>query len=76
VLRELKARGISEPRLVTGDGALGLWGALRDVFPHAREQRCWVHKTADVLDALPSPTAPWTGNAQVGPGSWAYGDAR
>ncbi len=40
VLRDLKARGLSEPKLVTGDGALGLWGALRDVFPHAREQRC------------------------------------
>ncbi len=39
VLRDLKARGLSEPRLVTGDGALGLWGGLRDVFPHAREQR-------------------------------------
>jgi transposase-like protein len=52
VLRELKARGLSEPKLVTGDGALGLWAALRDVFPHAREQRCWVHKIANVLDAL------------------------
>jgi len=48
VLRDLKARGLSEPKLVTGDGALGLWGALRDVFPAAREQRCWVHY-ADLL---------------------------
>jgi putative transposase len=58
VLRDLKARGLSEPKLVTGDGALGLWGALRDVFPHAREQRCWVHKTANVLDALPKRVQP------------------
>jgi putative transposase len=58
VLRDLKARGMSEPKLVTGDGALGLWGALRDVFPHAREQRCWVHKTANVLDALPKRVQP------------------
>jgi transposase-like protein len=52
VLRDLKARGMSEPKLVTADGALGLWGALRDVFPAAREQH-WVHKTANILDALP-----------------------
>jgi transposase-like protein len=49
---------MSEPKLVTGDGALGMWGALRDVFPHAREQRCWVHKTANVLDALPKRVQP------------------
>ncbi len=58
VLRELKSRGMSEPKLVTGDGALGLWGALRDVFPRAREQRCWVHKTANALDALPQRVHP------------------
>jgi len=58
VLRDLKVRGMSEPKLVTGDGALGMWGALRDVFPHAREQRCWVHKTANVLDALPKRVQP------------------
>lgn len=58
VLRDLKARGMSEPRLVTADGALGLWGALRDVFPHALEQRCWVHKIANVLDALPKRVQP------------------
>jgi putative transposase len=43
VLRDLKGRGLNEPRLVVGDGALGTWAALRDVFPGAREQRCWVH---------------------------------
>lgn len=54
VLRDLKARGLSEPpKLVTGDGALGIWAALRDVYPRARRQACWVHKIANVLDALP-----------------------
>src|SRR4051794_15126946 len=53
VMRDLKDRGINEPKLVTGDGALGTWAALRDVFPGARRQACWVHKIARVLDALP-----------------------
>jgi putative transposase len=58
VLRDLKARGLDEPRLVTGDGALGAWAALRDVFPGAGEQRCWVHKIANVLDAMPKRLQP------------------
>jgi transposase-like protein len=53
VMRDLKARGLNEPELVIGDGALGTWAALRDVFPGARRQACWVHKIANVLDALP-----------------------
>ena len=53
VMRDLKDRGLNEPKLVTGDGALGTWAALRDVFPGARRQACWVHKIARVLDALP-----------------------
>ena len=53
VLRSLRDRGLAAPVLAVGDGALGFWGALRDVFPDTREQRCWVHKTANVLDALP-----------------------
>lgn len=53
VLRDMKRRGLSCPKLVIGDGALGAWAALRDVFPDAGEQRCWVHKTANVLDCLP-----------------------
>jgi putative transposase len=43
VLRAMKRRGLNPPKLVVGDGALGAWAALRDVFPGAREQRCWVH---------------------------------
>lgn len=53
VLRGLRDRGLAAPVLAVGDGALGFWGALRDVFPTTREQKCWVHKTANVLDALP-----------------------
>ncbi len=58
VFRDLRDRGLSEPKLVTGDGALGAWAGLRDVFPNAREQRCWVHKAANVLDALPKRLQP------------------
>lgn len=58
VFRDLKRRGLGCPKLLTGDGALGAWAALRDVFPGAKEQRCWVHKTANVLDALPKRLQP------------------
>ncbi len=58
VMRDLKHRGLNEPRLVIGDGALGTWAALRDVFPGARRQACWVHKIARVLDALPKRVQP------------------
>ncbi|HWT23850.1 MAG TPA: IS256 family transposase [Solirubrobacteraceae bacterium] len=58
VLRDLTARGLNEPRLVIGDGALGTWAALRDVFPAARKQTCWVHQIARVLDALPKRLQP------------------
>src|SRR4051794_11186770 len=58
VMRDLKERGLNEPRLVIGDGALGTWAALRDVFPGARRQACWVHKIARVLDALPKRLQP------------------
>lgn len=53
LLRSLKQRGLNGPSLAVGDGALGFWGALREVFPAAAEQRCWVHVTANVLAALP-----------------------
>jgi transposase-like protein len=58
VMRDLKARGANEPKLVVGDGALGTWAALRDVFPQARRQGCWVHAVARVLDALPKRLQP------------------
>jgi putative transposase len=58
VMRDLKDRGANEPKLVVGDGALGTWAALRDVFPQARRQACWVHAIARVLDALPKRLQP------------------
>ena len=51
--RDLKTRGMGAPMVAVGDGALGFWAALADVFPETAEQRCWVHKTANILDALP-----------------------
>jgi len=54
MLEDLKARGLKlPPKLAVGDGGLGFWAALRKVYPATREQRCWVHKTANVLDKLP-----------------------
>ena len=58
ILRDLKARGMRAPVLAVGDGALGFWAALRDVYPETREQRCWVHKIANVLDKLPNKQQP------------------
>lgn len=54
VLLDLRRRGLKQdPKLAIGDGALGFWAALREVFASTREQRCWVHKTMNVLNALP-----------------------
>jgi len=54
LLLDVKSRGLGEdPKLAVGDGALGFWKALPRVFPTTREQRCWVHKTANVLNDLP-----------------------
>ena len=53
VLRDLRDRGLNCPSLVAGDGHLGIWGALRNVWPEAGEQRCWNHKILNVLDKLP-----------------------
>ena len=53
LLRDLRRRGMGAPVVMVGDGALGLWRALREVFPVTREQRCWVHKVRNVLGALP-----------------------
>lgn len=54
VLRDLKTHGMPAPALAIGDGALGFWAALREVWPETREQRCWVHRIANVLDKLPT----------------------
>jgi transposase-like protein len=53
VLRDLRRRGMRAPVVAVGDAALGFWAALRDVWPDTKEQRCWVHRLANVLDKLP-----------------------
>jgi transposase-like protein len=53
VLRDLKRRGLTAPVLAVGDGNLGFWAALREVYPETKEQRCWKHKLGNVLDKLP-----------------------
>ena len=58
VLRDLKRRGMRAPALAIGDGALGFWAAVREVWPETREQRCWVHRIANVLDKLPTRLQP------------------
>jgi transposase-like protein len=58
VLRDLKARGMQAPVVAVGDGALGFWAAVREVWPETREQRDWVHKLGNVLDKLPKRLRP------------------
>ena len=58
LLRDCRRRGMRAPVLAVGDGALGFWKAVREVFPDTREQRCWFHKQANVLAALPKSAHP------------------
>lgn len=59
LLLDVKQRGLTiDPKVAVGDGALGFWKAVKQVFPTTREQRCWVHKTANVLDKLPKHLQP------------------
>ena len=53
LLRDLKKRGMQKPRLVIGDGHLGIWGALREIYPHSDEQRCWNHRIVNIIDRVP-----------------------
>ena len=53
VLRDLRARGLQAPTLVIGDGHLGIWAGLRNVYPTAKEQRCWNHRIVNALDKVP-----------------------
>jgi transposase-like protein len=52
ILRDLKSRRLEAPKLVVGDGALGIWGGLANVYPEAKEQRCWNHRIINILDKL------------------------
>jgi putative transposase len=58
LLRDCKRRGMRAPMVMVGDGALGMWSALGEVFPETRHARCWVHKVANVLSALPKSVHP------------------
>ncbi len=58
VLRDLQHRGMRAPVLAIGDGALGFWAAVREVWPATRQQRDWVHRMANVLDKLPKRLQP------------------
>ena len=58
MLRDLARRRVEAPQVDIGDGALGFWAALREVWPESREQGCWVHRTANVLDKLPKRLQP------------------
>jgi mutator family transposase len=73
LLRDCARRGMSAPVLAVGDGALGFWGALREVFADTREQRCWFHKSANVLSALPKSAwlTPWLPGSAPNGAIWA-----
>ena len=58
VLLNLKARGLNAPEVAIGDGAMGFWAALEEIYPSTRQQRCWVHKTRNVLNAFPQSVQP------------------
>lgn len=58
VLLKLKSRGMNVPQLAVGDGAMGFWAALEEVYPTTRQQRCWMHKTMNVLNCLPKSLQP------------------
>ena len=58
VLLKLKSRGMNIPQLAIGDGAMGFWAAMDEIFLQTRQQRCWVHKTANILNSLPKSSQP------------------
>ena len=58
VLLKLKSRGMNVPQLAIGDGAMGFWAALDEIYPDTRQQRCWMHKTMNILNCLPKSTQP------------------
>lgn len=58
VLRDLKKRGMNGPDLIAGDGHLGIWAGVREIYPEAKEQRCWNHRIVNVLDRIPKKHLP------------------
>lgn len=73
LLRDLKQRGLRSPKLVIADGNLGLWGALTNIYPEAKEQRCWNHKIVNVLDRVPKKRQ---AQAKIMLGRIAYAETR
>ena len=57
-LLKLKSRGMNSPEVAIGDGAMGFWTALEEIYPKVLQQRCWMHKTANVLNCLPKSVQP------------------
>ena len=55
---KLKSRGMNIPELAIGDGAMGFWAALEEIYPKTRQQRCWMHKVMNVLNCLPKSAQP------------------
>lgn len=53
VLLDLKSRGLKVPKLAVGDGTMGFWGALEEIYPETKKQRCWMHKTKNILNYMP-----------------------
>lgn len=58
VLLQLKSQDMNSPQLAIGDGAMGFWSAMDEIYPDTRHQRCWVHKTANILNCLPKASQP------------------
>ena len=58
VLLKLQSRGMNTAQLAIGDGAMGFWAALEEVYPETKQQRCWMHKVVNVLNALPKASQP------------------
>src|ERR1700694_2930046 len=73
LLRDLKRRGLAAPAVAVGDGALGFWAAVREVWPETREQACWCHPLAHVLDKLPQRLQP---PPQSAPHAVVYAESR
>ena len=58
MLLDLKVRGMNSPKLAIGDGAMCFWAALDEVYPKTQQQRCWLHKTMNVLNCVPKSVQP------------------
>jgi transposase-like protein len=68
LLADLKNRGLREdPQLAIGDGALGFWAAIRKAYPKTREQRCWFHKSGNVLNNMPKSVQPRASSQRIDP---------